>query len=200
MHPAMSLRGVQARFIDPESMRRISPASYVHQVSDYLMAAIRAGLALERISEHAVDDELAQRSPRAAKYVGWPMLLLMKLVPTAGSLPQPGAIKTVDRRKGKRQRTDRTPRPCGFSTAPDSAVAFWSAVSPLPLFLESFGVIDSFNRSRLNPPSCQLTSSSLIFAGDCINRLWFGQLAQRPQGVAQGGSGGAHRAKARRNG
>ena len=96
MHPALSLRGVQARFIDPQSTRRISPASYVHQVSDYLIAAIQAGLALERISEHAVDDELAQRSPRAAKYVGWPMLLLMKLVPTAGSLPQPGAIKTVD--------------------------------------------------------------------------------------------------------
>ena len=80
MHPAMSLRGVQARFIDPGSGRRISPASHAHQMSDYLMAAARAGLRFEHVSEHAVDAALAARSPRAGKYLGWPMLLLMKLV------------------------------------------------------------------------------------------------------------------------
>jgi len=80
MHPAMSLRGVQARFIDPASGRRISPAGHAHQMSDYLMAAVRAGLALEHVSEHAADAALAGHSPRAAKYLGWPMLLLMKLV------------------------------------------------------------------------------------------------------------------------
>ena len=81
MHPAMSLRGVQARFIDPATGRRISPAGHAHQMSDYLMAAVRAGLNLEHVSEHAADAALAARSPRAAKYLGWPMLLLMKLVP-----------------------------------------------------------------------------------------------------------------------
>ncbi len=81
MHPAMSLRGVQARFIDPRTGRRISPAGHAHQMSDYLMAAVRAGLKLEHISEHAADAALAARSPRAAKYLGWPMLLLMKLLP-----------------------------------------------------------------------------------------------------------------------
>ena len=81
MHPAMSLRGVQARFIDPATGRRISPAGHAHQVSDYLMAAVRAGLELEHVSEHAADAGLAARSPRAARYIGWPMLLLMKLVP-----------------------------------------------------------------------------------------------------------------------
>jgi malonyl-CoA O-methyltransferase len=80
MHPAMSLRGVQARFIDPASGRRISPESHVHQISDYLMAATRAGLRLDHVSEHAVDAALVARSPRAAKYAGWPMLLLMRLV------------------------------------------------------------------------------------------------------------------------
>ena len=79
MHPAMSLRGVQARFIDPATGRRISPAGHAHRMSDYLMAAIRAGLKLEHISEHSADAALAARSSRAAKYVGWPMLLLMKL-------------------------------------------------------------------------------------------------------------------------
>ncbi len=83
MHPAMSLRGVQARFIDPATGRRISPAGHAHRMSDYLMAAVRAELKLEHLSEHATDSALAARSPRAAKYLGWPMLLLMKLVPSA---------------------------------------------------------------------------------------------------------------------
>jgi ubiquinone/menaquinone biosynthesis C-methylase UbiE len=82
MHPAMSLRGVQARFIEPNTGRRISPAGHAHCMSDYLMAAVRAGLKLEHVSEHAADAALAARSPRAAKYVGWPMLLLLKLVPS----------------------------------------------------------------------------------------------------------------------
>lgn len=81
MHPAMSLRGVQARFIDPASGRRISLASHAHQMSDYLMAAVRAGLALEHSGEYAADAALAAQSPRAGKYLGWPMLLLLKLVP-----------------------------------------------------------------------------------------------------------------------
>jgi malonyl-CoA O-methyltransferase len=81
MHPAMSLRGVQARFLEPRLGRRISPASYAHCMSDYLMAAIRAGLTLEHVSEHVVDAALAARSPRAGKHFGWPMLLMMKLVP-----------------------------------------------------------------------------------------------------------------------
>jgi ubiquinone/menaquinone biosynthesis C-methylase UbiE len=81
MHPAMSLKGVQARFIEPASGRRISPASHAHQMSDYLMAAIHAGLVLEQVGEYAADATLAARSPRAGKYLGWPMLLLLKLVP-----------------------------------------------------------------------------------------------------------------------
>ena len=47
------------------------------------MAAVRAGLRLEHVSEYAADAALAARSPRAAKYLGWPMLLLHKLVPGA---------------------------------------------------------------------------------------------------------------------
>ena len=45
------------------------------------MAAIRSGLTTEHVGEHAVDAALAARSPRAAKYLGWPMLLLLKLAP-----------------------------------------------------------------------------------------------------------------------
>ena len=79
MHPAMSLRGVQARFTEPQSGRRISPAGHAHRMSDYLMAAVRAGLKLDHMSEHEADADLTARSPRAAKYLGWPMLLLLSL-------------------------------------------------------------------------------------------------------------------------
>jgi ubiquinone/menaquinone biosynthesis C-methylase UbiE len=79
MHPAMMLRGVQARFHDAASGKEIRPESQPHQVSDYVMAATRAGLVFDHLSEHAVDDALANRLERARRYVGWPMLLLMKL-------------------------------------------------------------------------------------------------------------------------
>lgn len=79
MHPAMMLRGLQARFTDPITGRETRPASYSHQISDYVMAALQAGLRIEHISEHTIDENLARRSPRAAKYLGWPMLLVMRL-------------------------------------------------------------------------------------------------------------------------
>jgi malonyl-CoA O-methyltransferase len=84
MHPAMTLRGVQARFTDPATGQRVGPQSHVHQTADYLMAAVRAGLKLEHISEHAVDAALAARSPRSAKYLDWPLLLLMRFGASRG--------------------------------------------------------------------------------------------------------------------
>ncbi len=79
MHPAMLLRGVQARFHDPRTGVPTQPASLPYQVSDYVTAALRAGLTIEHVSEHAVDEALAAQYPRGARYLGWPMLLLMKL-------------------------------------------------------------------------------------------------------------------------
>src|SRR5438270_1638989 len=85
VHPAMMLRGVQARFRDPDNGSEIRLKSYPHQMSDYVMAATRAGFVFDHLSEHAVDEELANRVERARKYVGWPMLLLMRL--STKSLP-----------------------------------------------------------------------------------------------------------------
>jgi ubiquinone/menaquinone biosynthesis C-methylase UbiE len=79
MHPAMMLRGVLAHFTDPHTGRDVFPQSAKHQVSDYMMAALAAGLRLEHASEHLVDPVLAHRNPRAAKFVGWPLLLLLGL-------------------------------------------------------------------------------------------------------------------------
>ncbi|MCK6485386.1 MAG: class I SAM-dependent methyltransferase [Phycisphaerae bacterium] len=81
VHPAMMLRGVQAHYTDPRTGREVRPASVPNQISDYVMAALRAGLTFDQLSEHAVDESLAARSPRAAKYLNWPMLLLMRLRP-----------------------------------------------------------------------------------------------------------------------
>lgn len=82
MHPAMMLRGVQARFRDPESGQEIRPVSHPHQLSDYVLAAVKAGCVLDHLSEHVVDEALANRLERARRYLGWPMLFLMRLLPS----------------------------------------------------------------------------------------------------------------------
>lgn len=81
MHPAMLLKGVQARFTDPSTGSEVRPESSPHQVSDYIMGAVRAGLQLIDVSEHLVDDALVARSERARKHLGWPLLLMMRLSP-----------------------------------------------------------------------------------------------------------------------
>jgi ubiquinone/menaquinone biosynthesis C-methylase UbiE len=79
MHPALMLRGVQARFTDPATGSRVHPESVPNQISDYVMAAMRAGLRFARFSEHALTEEHAKLNERAAKHIGWPMLLVMVL-------------------------------------------------------------------------------------------------------------------------
>lgn len=86
MHPAMFLRGVQARFM-PEGGTtdedKLVIDTYPHTIADYANAAVGAGLAIDRIGEHAMPESLGATHPRAARYVGWPMLLTMRL--TGGS-------------------------------------------------------------------------------------------------------------------
>jgi malonyl-CoA O-methyltransferase len=79
MHPAMMLKGVQARFTDPTTGRETRPASAPHQVADYVMAAVRAGLRLHDLSEHAATEELAAHVPRAGRQIGWPLLFILVL-------------------------------------------------------------------------------------------------------------------------
>jgi malonyl-CoA O-methyltransferase len=79
MHPAMFLRGKQAKFTDPSTGEDVCPGSYPHQIGDFVMAAVRAGFRVDQIGEYAPDAEFAGRVPRARKYVGWPMLVVMCL-------------------------------------------------------------------------------------------------------------------------
>jgi malonyl-CoA O-methyltransferase len=79
MHPAMFLRDVRARFRDPATGEKVEPGSVEHTIGDVVMAAVRAGFALAGIDERAPDAELATRYPRAGKYLGWPMLVVLRL-------------------------------------------------------------------------------------------------------------------------
>lgn len=79
MHPAMCLRGTQARFTDPDSGELVQPGSVAHSVSAFVMAAVRAGFRLSDVTEHAPDAAFANHFTRAAKYIGWPMLVVMAL-------------------------------------------------------------------------------------------------------------------------
>ena len=83
MHPAMMLKGVQARFSDPATNEKVMPESVAHHICDYVLAATRAGLTIADMSEHSVDDALVARTERAAKYLGWPMLLMFWLTSPA---------------------------------------------------------------------------------------------------------------------
>jgi malonyl-CoA O-methyltransferase len=81
MHPAMNLRGVEARFTDPATGCEVRPASAANSISTYVMAALGVGLELDHLSEHIIDEALAARSPRAVKHLGWPLLLLLRARP-----------------------------------------------------------------------------------------------------------------------
>ena len=79
MHPAMFLRGSQARFTDPASGDVVQPGSLPHRLGDFVMAAVDAGFRLDGIGEYAPDAAFAARFPRAEKYVDWPMLVVLRL-------------------------------------------------------------------------------------------------------------------------
>jgi malonyl-CoA O-methyltransferase len=79
MHPAMFLRGAQARFTDPVSSEIVQPGSVAHSLGAIVMAAVRAGFQVSDLVESAADAELAARCPRAEKYIGWPMSVVISL-------------------------------------------------------------------------------------------------------------------------
>lgn len=79
MHPAMFLRGSQARYTDPDSGEIIHVGSICHSISEFVMAAIRTGFQIENVNEYAPDATFAELYPRAAKYIDWPMLVLLAL-------------------------------------------------------------------------------------------------------------------------
>ena len=79
MHPAMFLRDSRARFTNPDTGAIETPGSVRYRYGEVVMAAVKAGFALEDVGEHTPDAAFAGRYPRAERYVGWPMLLVLVL-------------------------------------------------------------------------------------------------------------------------
>lgn len=78
MHPAMLLKGAQARYTDLETGTKYYPKSFKYLTQDYVNGAIAAGLRLKHIGEYACDENDAKISERALKYLNWPLLLTLK--------------------------------------------------------------------------------------------------------------------------
>jgi ubiquinone/menaquinone biosynthesis C-methylase UbiE len=70
MHPGLRRHGVAAEFRDPSTGARTRPRSCGYQVGQFVMAALRAGLRMEEISE-----------PGESHSADGPLLLVMKLRP-----------------------------------------------------------------------------------------------------------------------
>lgn len=87
MHPAMFLRDSRARFTDPDSGAIVAPGSNPYRLGELVMAATAADFTPLAVGEHAPDAEFARRYPRAERYVGWPMLLVLVLRPAATPAP-----------------------------------------------------------------------------------------------------------------
>ena len=79
MHPAMFLRDSRARFTDPDTGQVVAPGSLPHRLGDFVMAAVRAGFTLDGVDEYAPDAEFVMRFPRAERYLGWPMLVVLAM-------------------------------------------------------------------------------------------------------------------------
>ena len=79
MHPAMFLRGVQARFTDPDTGEKVQPGSVNHSLGTMVTAAAGAGFTIAGVGEFAPDAAFAARYPRAERYVDWPMLVVLTL-------------------------------------------------------------------------------------------------------------------------
>ena len=76
LSPAPAPRSAPARAI----ARARIPEAENRGFGDFIMAAVRAGFGIDHIGEHAPDAAFAARYPRAEKYVGWPMLVVLALV------------------------------------------------------------------------------------------------------------------------
>lgn len=81
-HPEMLRRGYHARFREAPGGPKFQMQGEAHTVSDYVMAATRAGLTLTHASEHVMTDALAAASRSAKKWVGLPLLFMLE-----GTLP-----------------------------------------------------------------------------------------------------------------
>ena len=79
MHPAMFLRGSQARFTDPISGDLVHPGSVDHKLGDMIMAAVKTNFELCSIDEHSPDAAFIEQFDMKATSTDWPMVVVMEL-------------------------------------------------------------------------------------------------------------------------
>lgn len=79
LHPELVRRGFHARFHEADGGPKYQISGAYHSIASYVMAAVRASLHIEHVSEHIMDEETAKHSSSARKWIGLPMLLALKL-------------------------------------------------------------------------------------------------------------------------
>lgn len=80
MHPAMFLKGTQARFVDENTDELVVIENQRYTIAELVMAVRASGLELVDMRERPCTEAIASGIPRAVKYVGWPMLLFFGLI------------------------------------------------------------------------------------------------------------------------
>ena len=78
-HPEMVRRNYHARFHETPGGTKWQIRGATHTVSGYVMAATRAGLGIEHVSEHIMTEALIERSRSSRKWIGEPLLFVMAL-------------------------------------------------------------------------------------------------------------------------
>jgi malonyl-CoA O-methyltransferase len=57
----------------------VQPGSIPHSISEFVMGSVKAGFTIANLEEVSPNDTFAAIFPRAEKYVGWPMVVVMQL-------------------------------------------------------------------------------------------------------------------------
>jgi SAM-dependent methyltransferase len=84
-HPAMAEAGTEANFKVGDVEYRLG--AELHTLGDYRSAMERTGFQVRRFEEYVCDDGVVMEIPRAAKYLGRPMLLLIEAVTSSYESP-----------------------------------------------------------------------------------------------------------------
>lgn len=79
-HPFLALRGMEANFTEAAGDVEYRLGAADHLVSDYVNALRGAGLHLDMLVEPRVDAALVAEVPKAERYLGQPLLLVMRAV------------------------------------------------------------------------------------------------------------------------
>lgn len=81
LHPAMLLKGVEARFTDEATGMKVYPKGYRYETCDFVNAALRAGLQLKEMGEFALNASHQGLTAKIDRYLDYPMLLTLQFEP-----------------------------------------------------------------------------------------------------------------------